>query len=367
MTDLQLAISFSTVCGRLRIGNDTRAKLLLEAGGIGRIMGYLESCADQPEALIRGLKEEADRQSRRAYPDFWEAVTLADAGYPERLRHISLPPAILFVSGMNIAAINSPAVIAVIGSRRPSAYGIEVTKKLTAAIAARGVPVVSGGARGIDALAHRTALLKGGSSFAVLGNGLGVTYPPEHKALFAEIENSGALITEFTPGTAPRRNYFPARNRILAGLCDAVLVTEASGSSGTLITAGFAGDYGRDVLAVPGSILSGSSRSCHNLIRDGAILVQDTEDIPYLPPAAFHKTIGSQKQAGRMFHPHHQLSSEDLLLLEALENAPRTLTGLAEVSGLERGRVLSLVASLTKRGLIRINRGLYTLRDRSSL
>ena len=250
-----------------------------------------------------------------------------------------------------------------IGSRRPSAYGIEVTKKLTAVIAERGVPVVSGGARGIDALAHRTALKKGGTSFAVLGNGLGVTYPPEHKALFAEIEESGALITEFTPGTAPRRNYFPARNRILAGLCDAVLVTEASGSSGTLITAGFAGDYGRDVLAVPGSILSGSSRSCHNLIRDGAILVQDTDDIPQLPPAAFHKTDGDQQETEMVSFSRHQLSGEGLLILEALDNTPRTLTSLAEASGLERGRVLCLLASLTKSGLVRMNRGLYTICD----
>ncbi|MFA6721696.1 MAG: DNA-processing protein DprA, partial [Candidatus Cloacimonadaceae bacterium] len=162
MTDLQLAIAFITVCARLGIGNGERGKLLLKAGGIGRIMEYLESCGDPPAVLIRGLKEEADRQRRRSYPAPWEAVTLADASYPERLRHISLPPAILFVSGMNMAAINSPAVIAVIGSRRPSVYGIEVTRKLTAAIAARGVPVVSGGARGIDALAHRTALQKGG-------------------------------------------------------------------------------------------------------------------------------------------------------------------------------------------------------------
>lgn len=360
MTEFQLAAAFVTVCSRFKIGNGARGKMLLESGGLGGLVEYLESRRDLPLDLIRRIREEGEGQKLASCPSCWGVLTLADSNYPERLRHISLPPAVLFVSGLKSAAINHASVIAVIGSRKPSVYGIEVTKKLTAAIAGRGVPVVSGGARGIDALAHRTALKVGGATLAVLGNGLGVTYPPEHRALFAEIEKNGALITEFTPGTAPQRSYFPARNRIIAGLCDAVLVTEASGSSGTLITAGFAGDYGRDVLAVPGSILSGTSRSCHNLIRDGAILVQDMEDIPLLSLPSLRQ-IRQEPAVGEKTRQALSFSDEDLLLLQTLENASRTLSSLAEVSGLDRNRVLLRLASLTERGLVRMNRGLYTL------
>jgi len=137
-------------------------------------------------------------------------------------------------------------------------------------------------------------------------------------------------------------------------------VTEASGSSGTLITAGFAGDYGRDVLAVPGSILSGTSRSCHNLIKDGAILVQDMEDIPHMP-AGLHQEISLPKKRQSPPPLRHQPTKEDQFILEALENSPRTVTGLTEVTGLSRGRVLERLAVLTGKGMVRMNLGLYVL------
>ena len=135
------------------------------------------------------------------------------------------------------------------------------------------VTIVSGGARGIDGQAHGVAVSGGSATVAVLGCGVDIVYPREHASLFEQIVHSGALVSEYPFGTLPRKYHFPARNRILAGLCDAVLVTEASRFSGTLITAGFAADYGRDVCAVPGSILSGTSRSCHDLIREGATIV----------------------------------------------------------------------------------------------
>ena len=188
------------------------------------------------------------------------------------------------MSGENVDLLNAAFVIAVIGSRKPSPYGIEVTQKLAKEIALKNIPIISGGARGIDALAHRAALAQGSRTAAVLGTGLDVVYPPEHRALYQAIESKGLLISEYLPGTGPRRHHFPARNRIMAGLCDAVLVTEASASSGTLITAGFAADYGRDVAAVPGSILEHHSQSCHDLIRDGALLVESIDDILGITP-----------------------------------------------------------------------------------
>ena len=138
MTDLPLAIAFVTICTRLGINNSERGKILEEAGGLGRLLDYLESRENPPASLIGGIREEAGRQRQIACPVSWRPLTLVDKDYPERLRHISRPPAVLFVSGRNWMALNGPSVIAVIGSRRPSAYGIEVTKKLTAPLRPEG-------------------------------------------------------------------------------------------------------------------------------------------------------------------------------------------------------------------------------------
>jgi DNA processing protein len=357
MNKLREAIAFVEACNSLRINNGDRAGLIREAGSLGQVLSCLERCPDRHPGLLSRLKEESERRCSHAYPAHWQAIVLDEPAYPKRLYHMSMPPTVLFVSGRDPTLADSAFVVAVIGSRKPSVYGVEVTKRLTADLAGREIPVVSGGARGIDALAHRTAISCGAPTLAVLGNGLGVTYPPEHRSLYKKITECGLLLTEFPPGMAPRRSHFPARNRIIAGLADAVLVTEASGSSGTLITAGFAGDYGRDVLAVPGSILSGSSRSCHRLIRDGAILVETIDDIPGIPAASGGSVDDlKEKPAGAT-----GLERQDQLVLELLAASPRTLADLVETSGLKRDRLIYRLALLTERNLIRVDRGLYTL------
>ena len=260
------------------------------------------------------------------------------------------------MTGKRLSALNEPFVLGIIGSRKPSSYGVEVTRKLAGEIADRGVPIVSGGARGIDGLAHARALERGGVTLAVTGSGLGLAYPPEHRVLFEAIEAKGGLVTEFIPGTVPRRNHFPARNRILAGLCDALLVTEASQSSGTLITAGFAADQGREVLAVPGSILSGKSRSCHDLIRDGAILIESVDDIPGIPPRVLATPLQGQVDGEGLA----DLDPQDRAILQCLENAPRTLDGLIQACGYGREPLSLRLAILQNQGLICLNRGLYT-------
>ena len=271
MKTLLYAMAFTRYCQKRKITHVQRTSILEEAGSL--------------LALDRSfVQDELPTLSRRRWPKHWRAVTAIDDAYPWRLKHISHPPAVLFMSGENVDLLNAAFVIAVIGSRKPSPYGIEVTQKLAKEIALKNIPIISGGARGIDALAHRAALAQGSRTAAVLGTGLDVVYPPEHRALYQAIESKGLLISEYLPGTGPRRHHFPARNRIMAGLCDAVLVTEASASSGTLITAGFAADYGRDVAAVPGSILEHHSQSCHDLIRDGALLVESIDDILGITP-----------------------------------------------------------------------------------
>ena len=199
-----------------------------------------------------------------------------DPRYPALLASIPSPPT------LDVRGTLEPAdalAVAIVGSRRATAYGVEVAETLAADLAARGVTIVSGLARGIDTAAHRAALAAGGRTLAVLGHGIDRVYPPENAALAAAIVERGALLTQFAPGLGPLSYHFPARNRTLAGLALGVVVVEAEERSGALITAGLAGELGREVFAVPGRITSPTSRGTHGLIRDGAMLIGHWTDI----------------------------------------------------------------------------------------
>ncbi len=206
-----------------------------------------------------------------------EAIVLGDPEYPPRLAAICDPPLAIFARGRRaLAAADS---IAVVGSRRSSPYGENAARRLAGALASRGVAVVSGMARGIDAAAHCAALGSPGSTIAVLGTGLDIVYPPEHRELRDRIAAEGLLLSEFPPGTGPRREHFPIRNRIIAGLALGVVVVEAGEKSGSLITARLACEEGREVFAVPGSIFARNSTGVHRLIQDGAKLAGSVDDI----------------------------------------------------------------------------------------
>jgi DNA processing protein len=203
-------------------------------------------------------------------------LTPTDPGYPALLAAIPSPPE-LDVRGRLLPT--DTLAIAVVGSRQATAYGVEVAETLAADLAARGVTIVSGLARGIDSAAHRGALAAGGRTLAVLGHGIAHVYPPENDALATAIAEHGALLSQFPPTLGPLSYNFPARNRTLAGLALGVVVVEAAERSGALITAGLAGDLGREVFAVPGRITSPASRGTNGLIRDGARLVECWSDI----------------------------------------------------------------------------------------
>lgn len=199
-----------------------------------------------------------------------------DPRYPALLASISSPPE------LDVRGTLEPGdalAIAIVGSRQATAYGVEVAETLAADLAARGVTIVSGLARGIDAAAHRGALAAGGRTLAVLGHGIAQVYPPENRGLAEAIVEHGALLSQFPPTIGPLAYQFPARNRTLAGLALGVVVVEAAERSGALITAGLAGDLGREVFAVPGRITSATSRGTNGLIRDGARLVEHWSDI----------------------------------------------------------------------------------------
>ncbi len=219
------------------------------------------------------------------YKNGIRVLGIIDQYYPERLKTISSPPALLYYSGKeSIRILQQNYYVSIVGTRNPTPYGEAATRKIVTDLSQKGVVVISGMARGIDSIAHETALENDGMTIAVLGCGIDVVYPPENKGLMDKIKGKGMLISECPPGTKPVRSYFPARNRIISGLSDCVAIIEASKKSGTMITAGYAGDQGRDLFAVPGSIFSPGSQGTNQLIQDGACVLTNVEDMLWKLP-----------------------------------------------------------------------------------
>lgn len=282
-----------------------------------------------------------------------ETVHLTSPRYPDRLRRIYDPPPLIYVRGDLRSA--EPAV-AVVGSRRATATGRVVTERLAAGLAASGVTVVSGLARGIDAVAHRAALDAGGRTIAVLGCGLDVIYPPEHSGLMEAITQQGCIITEFPLGTPPLRHHFPQRNRIIAGLTLGVVVVEGDERSGALSTAGYALDEGREVMAVPGSVLNPLSRAPNGLLRQGATLVESAEDVL----AAVGLPLPSRQtvQASAITPPE----GPPAVVWQAVRTEPTHIDQVAQEAGLPVAEVAALLMELEIRGLVRQVPGKHFIR-----
>lgn len=220
-------------------------------------------------------------------------VVLGDEEYPPLLREIADPPLALHFRG-EVSLLMRPA-LAIVGSRRASPYGVNAASQLAREIAGAGIVIVSGGARGIDAAAHHAALEAGGATIAVLGTGIDVVYPKSNRGLFRRIEERGLIVSEFPPGTPPKPENFPMRNRVISGLARGAVIVEATGRSGSLITARMAAEQGRDVFAVPGSIFSAKSEGTHRLIQYGAKLVHGANDVLEEFPGGLR---AAQKAAG---------------------------------------------------------------------
>ncbi len=203
-------------------------------------------------------------------------LSIYDEDYPASLKEINDPPLILYVKGI---LPQQPYNIAIVGSRAASHYGLRAAEFFARSLAKENIPVISGGARGIDTAAHKGCLQENGITVAVLGCGIDIAYPPDNQALFQRICERGAVISEYPPGTSPRPQNFPARNRIIVGLARGVIVAEAARKSGALITAHIAADEGREVYCVPGNIFEGKSIGCHDLIRNGARLIDGPQEI----------------------------------------------------------------------------------------
>jgi DNA processing protein len=241
-----------------------------------RVVDALDLPADR-ETLCAEVRARAASTMSEAATDGVAAVAWFDERYPPLLSCTTDPPPVLWVRG-EARAFECPAV-AIVGSRAATPYAIDVARRLAAELAARGVVVVSGLARGVDSAAHRGCLEAGGRTVAVLGSGVDRIYPGEHRPLARQIAESGCVISELGQGAPPLPEHFPLRNRIISGISLAVVVVEASEHSGSLITARCALEQGRDVMAVPGNVLTGRNRGSHSLLKDGAKVVESADDI----------------------------------------------------------------------------------------
>jgi DNA processing protein len=277
--------------------------------------------------------------------------------YPEPLKSISDPPALLYVRG-TLRPTDSLA-IALVGARKATPYGMRIAERLAGSLARVGLTVVSGLARGIDAAAHRGALRAGGRTIGVLGNGLGSIYPPEHAELAAEVAASGAVVSEQPMEQKPLAGLFPQRNRLIAGLCLGVVVVEAAPRSGSLSSAHHAMEQNREVFAVPGPIDSITSRGCHALIRDGARLVETVDDIlEELGPLARAVSVSQEPEAPEVRHPAElSLTEHERAVLGHLDDLPRGIDELIARTGLAPSQVMATMAILEMRRLIRRNAG----------
>ena len=287
------------------------------------------------------------------------ALTRVDARYPSRLAEVPDAPATLHVRGTLVDA--DALAVAIVGSRRATPYGLEVAETLAADLAARGVTIVSGLARGIDAAAHRGALRVGGRTLAVLGSGVDVIYPPENRRLTGEIAERGALLSQFAPGTPPLPHNFPTRNQVIAAMSLAVVVVEAAEKSGSLITARLAAELGREVLAVPGRITAAESRGANRLIQDGAHVAMGWEDVVGVLPERWKACVVPDRALAAGLAANGEAGASDTApigatgsrLLALLGEDPIDIDHVIERSGLGAGRVSAALLELELEGRVR--------------
>jgi DNA processing protein len=332
----------------VRAFGDAAAAVRASHGAIARLPGFTPAGA----SAVRGVSIARGTAILQHLERLGATVlTAEDQAFPALLKEIPDSPPLLFAWG-DTTLLGRPAV-AVVGSRNHSAYGAEAAGMLAADLARAGVTIVSGMARGIDALAHLAALDAGGTSVGVLGNGFGVIYPAANRALYERMVKSGCLLSEFPPGERPHAGAFPRRNRLISGLASATVVVEAALKSGAGLTADYALDQGRAVLAVPGPITSVTSAGCNRLIQQGAKPALSARDVleeigfPVPEPAAARNPLVPP-----------DLTGVQRLLWDALRDAPRHVDALVAVAGGDAGRVLTALTELEMRGVVRQKPGM---------
>lgn len=299
-------------------------------------------------AAIHGYRvtDTADRELEAVRQNGYTIVTQTDPRYPPLLRQIPDPPPFLYVYGsLPATGLN----IAVVGSRNATAYGISTTRQLCMDLVRQQANIVSGMARGVDTAAHSGAIAAGGLTVAVLGTGLNRIYPRENMPLFHQIAENGAVVSEFSLDTGPDAHHFPARNRIISGMCHGTVVVEATGRSGSLITARLAAEQNREVFAVPGNIHSFKSVGTHTLIKQGAKLVVHAGDVveEFQHIQSFTQALPSPAQPDLP-----PLTDEEAMVMDCLEADPVHIDDLARRLALAAGRLSGLLLQLELKGLV---------------
>jgi DNA processing protein len=290
-----------------------------------------------PEAELARVKKSGSR-----------LITFFDSCYPSDLKEIHDPPPLLYLKGNDIP--QSKIVIAVIGSRNPTHYGLKITEEICQSLAIRNIVIASGMARGIDSAAHWGCLRGNGHTVAVLGSGIDVIYPKSNNRLYNHIIDNGSVITEFPLGTPPEAKNFPIRNRIISGLSKGIVVIEASKRSGSLITASLALEQGREVLAVPGSIESFKSTGTHFLIKHGAKLVENADDI--LQELGLNFPYSKKGIKSREV-PLQYMEVDEKRIYDILCYYPLHIDDIAKNSNMESAKVAGLLTSLELKGIIK--------------
>jgi DNA processing protein len=343
--DLQSAVAASMLPGSrtliASIFKDIRHRDMKGAAALSSILTVLGFPGEAHDEICDLALNRADAALERGRALGSVIAMAGDAVYPPLLACIPDPPPVLWVLG-DVDTLRRPTV-AIVGSRYASSYALAVGERLAVELSERGMVVVSGLARGVDSAAHRGCLKEGGRTVGVLGSGLDRIYPAEHRDLAASICRSGALTAELAPGAPPLAEHFPLRNRIISGISLAVVVVEASEKSGSLITARCALEQGRDVMAVPGSVLSGRNRGSHSLLKDGAKVVESADDILEGLGWAVPATIPNV--------PCKSLKTDPLLARMAAGEAYE-LDTLAEMAGTSGVKLLPRLMELELKGLV---------------
>lgn len=355
-------IGLSSIPG---IGRTTFRKIVRRFGSPEKVLAAPEGTLTKSEGLsekaahgIRTFpwKEYAEQELARARDAGVAIITLEDPAYPERLRNTSDPPLYFYAKG-NVSLLNEQAV-AIVGTRTPTYYGLSVTHRIAYGLAAAGLTVVSGMARGIDTQAHKGALAARGSTIAVLACGIDVAYPPENKGLMEQISDSGTVVTENPFGTKPESGYFPARNRIISGLSLGTVIIEAAEDSGSLITAAYALKEGRRLFAVPGNIGSPNSRGTNTLIKEGAVLVEETGDI--LGALAVQSRPVRATTPPR---PTARLTAEEETIFRCISGEPKHIDRIIVESDTAPGKISGLLITLELKGMVKQLPGKYFVSD----
>lgn len=355
MFDLQYLLALNSMS---EVGPVTARRLLAAFGTPENIfrmsaeeIGRVEKVNAKKAREIAGFNnwDVVKKEIEKAEKSNIKLVTFEDDLYPEGLRHINAAPLVLYIKG-NITEIDRYSV-SIVGSRKATVYGLQIADRLSQELALSGLTIVSGMAMGVDTTSHKGALKAKGRTLAVLGSGLDVPYPASNRALMDSIAASGAVISEFPFGTPPLRENFPRRNRIISALSLGVIVVEGAPGSGSLITVKYALEQGKEVFAVPGNINSRNSKGPNGLIKNGAKLVENAEDVIEELSLQIKGIIREEKLQHEL--PMPKMSGDESMIYDCLRDEPKHIDRIIRGIDIPTGRALSTLLNLELRGIVR--------------